>query len=50
MMVAREAIPFYSFLSDAMIHHKLLVSGAPGFGASTAGAATAYVAMGSFHQ
>jgi hypothetical protein len=25
-MVPREAIPFYSFLSDAMSRHKLLVS------------------------
>jgi hypothetical protein len=26
MMVARDAIPFYSFLSDVMSHHILLVS------------------------
>jgi hypothetical protein len=25
-MVARDAIPFYSFLSHAISHHKLLVS------------------------
>jgi hypothetical protein len=24
-MVARDTIPFYSFLSDAMSHHKLLL-------------------------